>query len=179
MKKRKSIEEEVSKFQELNDKAISLEKKLDELISMLEESDLDSNTVSRLQDKLNHAFDSNRLTDTELDEFKKLDNQNVSRLEMADDLEVLLTRYKLDSNDARSYAGTEKWAYISQFIIAVILVALGFAMIIMPAPPYFEMFTIFYFTPDDGVTLMDLISLLIIFTGVYLLFTSITKLNRR
>lgn len=169
----------MSKFQELNDKAISLEKKLDELISMLEESDLDSNTVSRLQDKLNQAFDSNRLTDTELEEFKRLDNQNVSRLEMADDLEVLLTRYKLDSNNTRSYAGTEKWAYISQFIIAVILVALGFAMIIMPAPPYFEMFTVFYFTPDDGVTLMDLISLLIIFTGVYLLFTSITKLNRR
>jgi hypothetical protein len=64
---------------------------------------------------------------------------------------------------------------LSVLIISVILITLGFAMIIMPAPPYFEMFTIFYFNPNDGVTLMDLIALLIVFTGVYLCITSIVK----
>jgi hypothetical protein len=60
-------------------------------------------------------------------------------------------------------------------LISLVLIMLGFAMIIMPAPPYFEMFTIFYFNPQDGVTLMDVISLLIILTGVYLLVKSIYK----
>jgi hypothetical protein len=45
----------------------------------------------------------------------------------------------------------------------------------MPAPPYFEMFTIFYFNQNDGVTLMDLIALLIVFTGVYLFLSSVLK----
>ena len=55
------------------------------------------------------------------------------------------------------------------------MITLGMGMIIMPAPPYFEMFTIFYFNPNDGVTIMDLISLLIVFTGVYLLVSSLLK----
>jgi hypothetical protein len=44
---------------------------------------------------------------------------------------------------------------------------------VMPAPPYFEMFTIFYFTPDDGFTLMDLISLIIIATGTFIVIRSV------
>jgi hypothetical protein len=49
------------------------------------------------------------------------------------------------------------------------------AMIIMPAPPYFEMFTVFYFNDNDGVTIMDIISLLIVFTGVYLFLNAVLK----
>jgi len=54
-------------------------------------------------------------------------------------------------------------------------VTLGFAMIIMPAPPYFEMFTIFYFNDNDGVTLMDLISLIIIAIGLYIIVKTISN----
>jgi hypothetical protein len=43
-------------------------------------------------------------------------------------------------------------------------------MIIVPAPsPAFEIATIVHFTPNDGLTIMDLISLLIVFGGIYLL----------
>jgi hypothetical protein len=59
--------------------------------------------------------------------------------------------------------------------IGIIMITLGMAMIIMPAPPYFEMFTIFYFNDNDGVTLMDLIALLIVFTGVYLFLNAVLK----
>lgn len=62
-------------------------------------------------------------------------------------------------------------------IIAVLLILLGFGMIIMPAPEYFEMFTLFYLNPNDGVTIMDVISLIVAFTGVSLLISAILKFN--
>ena len=46
---------------------------------------------------------------------------------------------------------------------------LGFGMIIMPAPPNFEMFTIFFITPEDGVTLMDIIALIIVFISIFII----------
>ena len=53
--------------------------------------------------------------------------------------------------------------------LSIIMIILGLGMIIMPAPPFFEMFTIFYFNRNDGITIMDLISLIIILSGVYFL----------
>lgn len=53
------------------------------------------------------------------------------------------------------------------------MIIMGFGMIIIPAPPFFEMFTIFYFNRNDGITIMDLISLLIILAGVYFLIKGI------
>ena len=73
----------------------------------------------------------------------------------------------------------EKVLRLLKLLAALVLIALGYAMIVMPATPAFEMYTIFYFSADDGVTLMDLISLLIVFTGVYLFVTSLAKINRQ
>ncbi|MGN6180773.1 MAG: hypothetical protein ACTHNW_16440, partial [Mucilaginibacter sp.] len=61
------------------------------------------------------------------------------------------------------------------FIISITMITLGFGMIIMPAPPFFEMFTIFYFNPNDGVTIMDLISLLVILFGIFFLIKAIIR----
>jgi hypothetical protein len=36
------------------------------------------------------------------------------------------------------------------------------------------MFTLFYLNPNDGVTIMDVISLIIAFVGVYILFSTFT-----
>ncbi len=57
----------------------------------------------------------------------------------------------------------------------VLMIAIGFTMIVLPAPHDFEMFTIFYFNPNDGFTLMDLFSLLIVFGGVFILLNAIRK----
>jgi len=42
-------------------------------------------------------------------------------------------------------------------------------MIIMPAPPNFEVFTIFFITQEDGVTLMDVIALIIVFSSIFII----------
>lgn len=174
----KSIKSEIKKFQELDEAAISAEKKLDELLHLLESSKLDSDSIEKLHTKFNEAMERQSLSVQDLDEFKRLDDNSLSRLEKADDLEKLLSKYKLDSNNATRIISTDKGSGISLMILSVLLILLGFAMVIMPAPPYFEMFTIFYFSQNDGVTLMDLIALVIIFTGVYLFFNSLNNLKR-
>lgn len=62
--------------------------------------------------------------------------------------------------------------------ISVLMITLGFAMIVLPAPPYFEMYTIFYFNANDGFTLMDLISLIIVFCGIFTLIMTVQKDKR-
>ena len=68
---------------------------------------------------------------------------------------------------------------LSKFVLIalslVMIISWDLGMIIMPAPPFFEMFTIFYFNRNDGITIMDLISLIIILSGVYFFIKGIYK----
>ena len=175
MEKQKSIDEEIEGFRQLDQAKISIDEKLDELLELLESSKLDSESVTKLRTKFNQAVNRVEISAESLKEFEELDNVNASRFELADNLELLLSQYQVDSKVAKKIMLVDTLKKLSVLIISVILITLGFAMIIMPAPPYFEMFTIFYFNPNDGVTLMDLIALLIVFTGVYLCITSIVK----
>ena len=178
LEKRKSLDEEIEDFRKLDQEKISIDEKLDELLDLLESSSLDSEAVNKLKVKFNLAVARVEISSKSLKEFEQLDDSNVSRLELADNLEILLSQYQLDSKVSKKIVFMDKLVKGSVLVIALILIALGFGMIIMPAPPYFEMFTIFYFTSDDGVTLMDLIALLIVFSGVYLFITSISKINK-
>lgn len=178
MEKRKSIDEEIENFQQLDKAKLSIDKKLDELLDLLETSNLDSDAVNTIKAKFNLAVTRVEFSQESLKEFEQLDDLDVSRFELADNLESLLSQYQLDSKVSKRIVFVNKLVKVSVLIIGIILITLGFGMIIMPAPPYFEMFTIFWFTRDDGVTLMDLIALLIAFSGVYLFITSMIKINK-
>jgi hypothetical protein len=177
LEKRKSVDEEIENFQKLDQEKISIDKKLDELLDLLETSSLDSESVSKIKSKFNLAVERVEFSSDSLKEFEQLDDLNASRFELADNLENLLSQYQLDSKVSKKIVFTDKLSKIAVMIISLILIILGFGMIIMPAPPYFEMFTIFWFSTDDGVTLMDVIALLIVFSGVYLFITSIKKIT--
>lgn len=155
---------------------VSIEEKLDELIVLLNESDLDSETVQRLQSKFNSSLPKEEGADR-FKAFKKLDDPWSSRLEMAEDLESLLSTYQVDSNASKKYLFAERLLKFVLMLTSIVLITLGFALIVLPQPPEFEMFTIYYFTTDDGFTLMDLIALLIVLAGVYLLIRSIIRTN--
>jgi uncharacterized membrane protein HdeD (DUF308 family) len=94
---------------------------------------------------------------------------------LLNDFEMLLSQHELDTDVSKKYLNHERVKKTVVAIIGVTMITLGMAMIIMPAPTYFEMFTIFHFNPNDGVTLMDLIALLIVFTGVYLFLNALLK----
>lgn len=178
MEKRKSLDDEIENFQKVNSSDASINTKLDELLALLENSNLDSDAVGKLKDKFNSAVSRVEFSSQSIKDFEQLDDSTSSRLEMADNLEFLLSQYQLDSKVSKKIVFTERLLKATTIIISVILITFGFAMIIMPAPQYFEMFTIFYFNHDDGFTLMDLISLLIVFTGIYLFITSIIKIKQ-
>lgn len=169
----KDIKNQIKDFQSIDDNTLDLENKLDEFIHLLSLSNLDSEKAKQVKDKLNNAMESALSNREKIKAYEALDeNPNLSRENLLDNIGILLSQHELNSDNARTYIWQERIKKFVVGIISVVLISLGFAMIIMPAPPYFEMFTIFHFTVDDGVTLMDLISLLIVLSGVYLLIKS-------
>jgi hypothetical protein len=150
-----------------------LEQKADELVALLQKGVVDAERAKAIQQKVNKAIDEASLPKT-IEAFKELDaGQN--RLDLLNDFEMLLSQHQLDTDVSKQYLNHERVKKTVVAIIGVTMITLGMAMIIMPAPPYFEMFTIFHFNPNDGVTLMDLIALLIVFTGVYLFLNALLK----
>lgn len=153
----------------------AIEKKLDELIAILAESNFDSDTIERYRSRVNAVFEE-RITEDDLKAFEAIDEKaDASREELLDEFSVLLESHKFNSKSSTQYLKIERSNKLIFMAIGAIMITLGFAMIIMPAPPYFEMFTIFYFSRDNGVTLMDLISLIIVFAGVYVFVRPLYK----
>lgn len=155
------------------DNASLVEAKVNELIDLLHSNSLNNYQVQTIRQKINDALEESSVP-KKIDAFRELD-EDQTRLELMDDLELLLSQHQLDSKISKKYLYHQRLNKTVVIIIGIIMITLGMGMIIMPAPPYFEMFTLFYFNPNDGVTIMDVISLLIVFTGVYLLISAIIK----
>ena len=129
----------------------------------------------QIKDKFNVAIEK-KLSEPELlAEFQKVDNVDLSRFEKLEKIEMLLQSNYIDTKVAKSIKFKNFLEMIFPVLTGLVMVTLGFAMIILPAPPYFEMFTIFHFTLNDGFTLMDLISLIIILTGIFVAIKSYFK----
>jgi hypothetical protein len=155
---------------------LEAEEKLDELISIIIHSGLDDDSITRLRQKFNHAIELNGESKKAINAFKVIDSKDdASREDLLNEFSTLLLSNKIDSKISSSYLKARRTSRLFLMLVGMVMITLGFAMIIMPAPPYFEMFTIYYFSQDDGVTLMDLISLAIIFAGIFVFIRSIYK----
>lgn len=176
LSKHEDIKKEVVQLQQVSNKQAAIDTKLEELVKLLAQTDIDSDKVKQIRGKVNDALDQAGTYREQINAFKQIDTHDIdNRDNLLDEFTVLLANHKVDSQMSKKYLQGERVKQVVLAAIGVVLIMLGFAMIIMPAPPYFEMFTIFYFNPQDGVTLMDVISLLIILSGVYLLVKSIYK----
>ena len=162
--------------QHVVEKQANIDQKLDELLALLADSDIDSAKARSIQQRLDKALQKKSSYKKQLNAFKQIKTtEDANRTELLDEFSVLLASNQVDTRMSKKYLQGERLARFFLIIISLVLILLGFAMIVMPAPPYFEMFTIFYFNIQDGITLMDLISLLIILSGIYLLVRSIYK----
>jgi hypothetical protein len=174
--KHKSTHQEVQQLQQAAEKQAGIDRKLDELLALLADSEIDSVTARNIEQRLNQALQKKTSYKKQLDAFKQINTaESVNRAELLDEFSVLLASHQVDTRMSKKYLKGERLARFFLILISLVLIVLGFAMIVMPAPPYFEMFTIFYFNIQDGITLMDLISLLIILSGIYLLVRCIYK----
>jgi hypothetical protein len=153
---KKNIKIEVVGFQPKDENIIAINQKMGELTVLLSNSKIDSETARDLHKRFQQAIKDNSLNDGD-DEFSIMlsSPQNKKRL--------------------KQYLQGESISKFVLIALSIIMIVLGLGMIIMPAPPFFEMFTIFYFNHNDGITIMDLISLIIILAGVYFLIKGIYK----
>ena len=171
------LSEDLKEFEHLVGKDEELAQKLTEFMSLLEKSELDSDNIRLLQDQLNGALDKKLTGKTLIRELQDVSSSNLDQMDQLNQLEFLLNNNHLDSRQASKISVGEKAGRIIKVLIGFLFVTLGFAMIILPAPPYFEMFTVFYFNENDGVTIMDLISLIIIAVGIYIIVKSISNIK--
>jgi hypothetical protein len=138
----------------------AINEKADELVDLLSKSYIDSKTSTQLRQRLEQAIRDAANTGGEPDN---------------NDFSILLSSPQSNRQLIKRYLQGESIQKYVLIAISVIMIILGLGMIIMPAPPFFEMFTIFYFNRDDGITVMDLLSLIIILAGVYFLIKGIYK----
>ncbi|MCE7066062.1 hypothetical protein [Dyadobacter sp. CY326] len=155
---------------------VRLDEKIQELIEVIGQSAIAPEHSAAYEAQIAEAFKESAFRAKQVAPFQALDRENnLSREELLEGLEKLLAENQIDSRNSSSHVVKNTFQKAVNFIIAILLIVFGFAMIIMPAPPSFEMFTVFYFNPNDGVTIMDLVSLLIIFGGVLLFVLNFNK----
>jgi hypothetical protein len=169
--------EEIARFENLESKNEALLDKLEEFISLLEKSDLDSDNVKDIRGRLNTSLDQKLHGSSSIEQVRNISLSELDKMDQLNKLELLLNNTHFDSSDAKKLSFKAVVGRLAKGLIGLLFVTLGFAMIIMPAPPYFEMFTIFYFNQNDGVTLMDLISLIIVAVGIYIIIKAILNLK--
>ena len=175
---KKNISKHTTAFQQSDESVSIAEQKLNDFIQLMGEVNIDSHKIKDFELKITSAFKQARFKREQIEAFEALDEQpGLSRIELLDNLDVLLSQYQLDSNLTKKHTKKEVSKRIVLILIGVVIMTMGLSMIVMPAPPYFEMFTIFYFNDTDGITLMDLISLFIILVGVYVIIVNISKKN--
>lgn len=137
-----------------DEKIVEIDEKLEELIAMLSHTNINGEVARYFKQQFDHAI-------------KNANKDHIHMHELHDEVGILLANSAVKKNRLKRYLQGKR---ISNYILAavgIIMIIMGFGMIIIPAPPFFEMFTIYYFNRNDGITVMDLISLLIILAGVY------------
>ncbi len=152
------------------DVELAVEQKLNEVAALLDGHQLNEEKSKYFQQKFNSTLQRCSNGIEAIDAFKVIDEkEDASREELLNEFSTLLLSNKVDSRVAGKYLQAKRVNNFVLIVIALAMITLGLAMIVIPAPPYFEMFTIYYFTENDGITLMDVISCIIILIGIYLL----------
>lgn len=146
---------------------------MDELIAALYEEEISAEELHTLQQRFAEAIKNlPGYHDMEImDQAASSHNSDESPLLLCRQNGKLYLRKK--EAERRSLSGTFR------IIVSLLIIMLGFAMIVLPTPPSFEMYTLFLFNDHDGFTLMDLISLMIVFAGIYALITSVYRQRER
>ncbi len=150
------------------EKTSSVDRKMDELIDLLAEQEPDEEKLQELKNRFDNALRSSVV-------YREANNVELFNRIQPGEVEIILSHKK---TKRLGHETGKKISVAFRMVISVLMITMGFAMIIMPAPPFFEMYTIYYFNAQDGFTLMDLISLIIVFCGIYTLITARKTANR-
>ena len=133
---------------------------MDELLILMSEEGAAPEKIYELRERFLRAS-------SQIPAYKEFTDELVVRDK---EMDIILSNVQAEYYHSKNNRAS-RISILFRMIISVLLITLGFAMIILPTPGVFEIYTLFYFNPQDGFTLMDLISLIIVFCGIYTLIT--------
>lgn len=165
-KKFEDLRSELRKFDELlSNTEPTKEEILDQLSSLLDKVEFDSDMLSDYKKKVELLEVGN--TEAKLESFKKFDKVDFSEREkFLQDFEVELTSQKITSDEVFLLKQRRRISHFTKFLIGVLLLVIGIGLIVLPLGDEIKVFTIFYFTPNDGVTLIDVVGIIFILSGI-------------
>ncbi|NCI45558.1 hypothetical protein [Sediminibacterium soli] len=143
-------------------------KKMDALIDSLREEEISAEEIAQLQQRFEEAI-------SQLPAYRETGSAAQARPVFSEDSLLLVCRHNEKIRLQKKEAERRNISNTFRVIVSLLIIMLGFAMIILPTPPSFEIYTLFLFNDNDGFTLMDLISLVIVFAGIYALVTAVYR----
>lgn len=106
--------------------------------------------------------------------FRDIDVDSKGRDEVLDDFILALDSSDLDSAAAEKYLRKRSFTALFLLITGGLLSLLAGVIILVPLPKYLEIKTLFYFNPNDGITVSDIAGVIILLTGIIIAVTGIS-----
>jgi hypothetical protein len=157
-KKIHKLDKTFDTFRKVAESTSDKEKQLDQFIVLLENENFSS------QDAVEFI---NRPIDEKLRPFRQLDLNKTDRNSTLDRFILLLERENITSEEVYLYQRRLLLFKLVGICLGLVLAAIGALAILLPLPKSLEIMTIFYFNPDDGITISDLIGAFIMVVGIY------------
>ncbi len=160
--KRKKIQEldkTFDTFREVAENTPDKEKQLDQFIVLLEKEQFSSEDAVEFK---------NRPIDEKLRPYHELDRQTKDRNSTLDRFILLLERENITSEEVYLYQRRLRMFKLAGICTGLILAIIGALAILLPLPKWAEIMTIFYFNPDDGIAVSDILGAFVMVIGIYI-----------
>ncbi|MBV6511528.1 MAG: hypothetical protein FMNOHCHN_01009 [Ignavibacteriaceae bacterium] len=94
--------------------------------------------------------------------------QKDTKTKEIEDFIFFLEENKFDSGNVRNFMKRFRLARLLRMITGLLLITAGILVIVLPMPGSVEIATLFYFTPEDGIAVSDIIALGVMLLGIIL-----------
>ncbi len=111
--------------------------------------------------------------------FREIETESRDREKLLDDFILALNTSNLDSEQADRYVRRRAVFSFLFLALGIFLILLAGLIILYPLPKFLEVKTLFYFNPNDGITVSDIVGVFILFLGIIIIAqgTSFRKVN--
>ncbi len=185
-----TIKSKLKEFENIDNSNLPEAEKMDLLIKLLESSNLNSDQIYQYADKVKNIADKKLLNEKFRPFYEISSKDRASREELIDRFEFLLNTSDIDSDDAILVLAHKRFRDIIKYIVGILIIVIGLAVIITPVSKGIEIITLFHFNDleslginvdsmgirNHGITLMDTFALIAIFTGILVLTSTKKKL---
>ncbi len=114
----------------------------------------------------------NKIEET-LKPFREIDVDGKDRAELLDEFILAFDSSDLDTEKSIKYVNRRQFISGVFYLIGTLFTVFAIAVIFVPLPKPLEMGTLYYFNPNDGITVSDVIALAVLLAGLVMLAAGI------